>query len=245
MARETADRGLPEMPAQDRTPAVASFAELEQFFTNCRDVGFARRERFPKFHRRGIRNSPRPFGEKPLALEGKNGPPELIEPDRHHRSIRLPGDDLVATPQPEEGTGTRQLSFRKKTNDFAIANLFGRQTHRILRPARRNWDATNGAQDRMQETVPVIFLIDNETNRPWAGDQEDERVDPRDVVGQKQKSATRQTLRSEGRDPINQPHDQQPKGTQDTFGGRNWRHWFMIYNLRDAHCNRQFDDDRT
>ena len=59
----------------------------------------------------------------------------------------------------------------------------------------------------MEETVPVIFLIDNETNRPWAGDQEDERVDPRDVVGQKQKSATRQTLRSDGRDPIKQPHE--------------------------------------
>jgi hypothetical protein len=169
----------------------------------------------------------------------------LIEPDRHHRSIRLARDDLVAAPQPEEGPGTCQLSFRKKTNDFAIANLFGRQTHRILRPARRNRDATNGAQNRMQETVPVIFLIDNETNRPWAGDQEDKRVDPRDVVGQKQKSATRQTLRPDGRDPINQPHEQQPKGTQDPFGGRNWRHRFMIYNLRDAHCNRQFDDDRT
>ena len=71
------------------------------------------------------------------------------------------------------------------------------------------------------------------------------RVDPRDVVRQKQKSATRQTFRSEGRDPINQPHERQPKETKSAFGGRNWRHRFMIYNLRDAHCNRQFDDDWT
>ena len=166
------------MPAQDRAPAVAAFAQLEQFLPHRRDIGFVRRERLSKFHRRRIGNSPRPFREKTLALEGKDGTPELIEPDRHDRSIRLPRDDLVTAPQPQERAGTRQLSFRKKTDDFALANLFRRLPHRIFRPARRDRNAADGAQDRMQETVPVIFLIDNETNRPRTGDQEDDARRP-------------------------------------------------------------------
>ena len=94
----------------------------------------------------------------------------------------------------------------------------------------------------MQKSILVIFLVDDEADRPRTGEQEDDRVDPGDVVGQKQKSAARQPLRADRGDAIDHPRERHSKETQGALGGGNWRHRFMIYNRRVAHCNRQFDE---
>jgi hypothetical protein len=124
------------MPAQDRTPAVAPFAQLEQFFpVPSPNIGFVRRKRLSKFHRRCIGNSLRPFGEKALALEREKSNPRVDRARPAPPVHPLPRDDLVAAPQPREGYRNASVSpSGKRQHDFAIANLFGRQTHRILRP---------------------------------------------------------------------------------------------------------------
>ncbi len=43
----------------------------------------------------------------------------------------------------------------------------------------------------MQNPFVIILLVDDVTNRPWAGELQDERVHPADMIRHKKKTASR------------------------------------------------------
>src|SRR3954463_6753409 len=102
--------------------AIAEFAELEQLFADGGDVGRFGVDGCTECNRHRIRNFPRPALEQTPAGERENRAPQMIRPNWHDRSVSLPRDQLVAALQAQQGAGTRDLSFRNKTNNFPGAN---------------------------------------------------------------------------------------------------------------------------
>src|SRR6185369_5794835 len=97
----------------------------------------------------------------------------------------------------------------------------------------------------MKESILIILLIDDEADWSRTGEQKHNRVDPGNVIGQKQKPAGGQRFRSHRSHTIENARERHSDESQDTFGGRNWRHRFMVYNRRVAHCNWQIDEGKT
>ncbi len=233
------------MLLQDRSLAVANFAELQELLTHGRKPGFFRRERPPKSDQHTIGQLPWPFREEPSAFEGKERAPELVHPDGHYLRIGLARDEFVAALQPQQGSGTRELSFGKQANNLSRTDFFRRRANRVLRAPCVNRNAARQVQKRMQDRIPVILIMNDEANRTRAGDLENDGVDPRDVIRQEQKTARRQSVAANRFDPVNETSKREADEVERAFCERGMRHLFMIYIRRDAHCNRQFDDGRS
>src|SRR5438270_10627303 len=102
-----------------------------------------------------------PFREEAAALEREDRAPELIKPDRNDRRLGLPRDDFVTAPQPQQRSAPGQFALWKKADDFAGANPGDGIAHPVLRFPGRDRDATDGAQDWMEETIPVDAFVDD------------------------------------------------------------------------------------
>ncbi len=89
---QAAQAGVGEMLAQDRALAVADFAELEQFLPHRCDVGVLRHQRPAERDRDGKGKAARPFRKKAPALKREDRAPELVQPNRHERRLRLARD---------------------------------------------------------------------------------------------------------------------------------------------------------
>ena len=94
----------------------------------------------------------------------------------------------------------------------------------------------------MQNWILIIFLVDNETNPPWTRELKHDCVDEGNVIREKKKTTRRKMFSAERLHSINQAPDSKAEEIQNAFGRGSAHHCFIIYNPRDAHCNRQFDE---
>ena len=66
------------------------------------------------------------------------------------------------------------------------------------------------AQEGMEQAVPVVALVDDEADGPRTGELEDDRVDPGDVIGQKEEAARAAScFLPGGGDAIDEPREPQ------------------------------------
>src|SRR5712691_7974295 len=100
-------------------------------------------------------------------------------------------DQFVAAPQTQQCSGARELALRKKTNDLAVRDFFGGSPNRGARTTGINWNTTDDAQEGSQDRFVIEFLVDDVTNGTRTGQLQHNRVDPADVIRQKEKSAGR------------------------------------------------------
>src|SRR5690348_14685297 len=104
------------------------------------------------------------------------------------------GDQFVAASQSQQRSGSRKLSFRKETNNFARRQLFGCGFDRGSRVAGIDWNAADGPEYRLEQWLVIKFLIDDITNPPRTGQLKDDGIDPGNVIRQKQTAAWRQVM---------------------------------------------------
>jgi hypothetical protein len=71
-----------------------------------------------------------------------------------------------------------------------------------MRLPAADWDAPDRAENRMQYSLVIIFLIDHVADRPWAGELQHERVHPADMIRHEKKPAGRQIFQTPRRDTI-------------------------------------------
>src|SRR5947207_390569 len=233
------------MAAKCRALAVTKLAELQQLFPHGRDVCVICTKRVAERDHNPVRNRFGQLREKAAALEREDRAPELIEPYRDDRRFRLARDDFVSAPQTQERSRPREFAFRKKTNDFAGLNPRHCAAHRILRFARRDRNAADGAQNRIEKPVPIDTFIDDESNRPRAGEQKHDRVYPGDMVWEEKKSAFRQSFEAHRRDAINKPRKAEAEKSQHAFEAGRVGHclWFTRSGLFRAIVNSMTPND--
>jgi hypothetical protein len=87
-----------------------------------------------------------------------------------------------------------------------------------MRLTLANRDAPNRAQDRMQNRLVIIFLVDDVADRPGAGELQDEGVHPADMIRHEKKAAGRQVLQTERSDAIKAAHQWPAQEMERTFG---------------------------
>jgi hypothetical protein len=162
----------------------------------------------------------RPLEEIPPAFERENGTPQTIHPYRHDWGIRLPRDQLVTTLQPQEHARPRELAFRENADDLATPNGVPCRPDRLLRLPRRNREGADRLEDRIQKADAVNLRIDNEPDRPWTRELQHDRIDPAEMIREKQKTAARKLLRAVRGDAINPTRERVADATDEAFGGR-------------------------
>ncbi len=139
-------------------------------------------------------------------MERKDRSPELIEPHGDDLSLRVPRNDFITALQTQQGPPPFQFAFREHTDDFAFGDFFRSDANCSMRLALADRDATNRAQNRMQHSLVIIFVVDDVADRPGAGELQDEGVHPADVIRHKKKAAGRQIFQTERSDAIKAAH---------------------------------------
>lgn len=76
----------------------------------------------------------------------------------------------------------------------------------------------------MEQSIPVIAFVDNETNRPRRSEQEDDRIDERNVIREQKKTSGRKLLAPNRRNAINEPREAEAEEVKRAFGERGLRH---------------------
>src|SRR5262245_33465065 len=100
-----------------------------------------------------------------------------------------------------------------------------------MRLASADRDATNCAQDRMQNPLVIIFLVNDVADWTWAGELQDEGVHPADMIGHEEKAAGRQVFQTQRSDPIKAAHQRPAKKIEGAFGSRHFgSHWIVNLN---------------
>src|SRR6266545_6707778 len=177
------------MSVQLRSTPKTKFAELEQFLADCGIVGGLGFERFAKGDRYRVRDALWKFPEKSSALEREDRAPELIEPNRNDLRISVTRNQFVTALQAQEHPRAFQLSLGKKTDDLALRNSFCRGANRRMRVPNIDRNATQRAQNRVQNRVVIVLLVDDVPNRARASELQNDGVNPGDVVRQSKKTA--------------------------------------------------------
>jgi hypothetical protein len=142
----------------------------------------------------------------------------LIEPDRNDLGVRVPRNDFITPLQTQQRSPSFQLPFRKHTHDFAFVELFRSDANCTMRLTLANWDAPNRAQDRMQNRLVIIFVVDDVADRPGTGELQDEGVHPADVIRHEKKPASRQVFQTAHSDAIKAAHQWPAKEIERPFG---------------------------
>ena len=78
----------------------------------------------------------------------------------------------------------------------------------------------------------IIFLVDDVADRPWAGELQDERVHPTDVIRHEKKAAGRQVFQTQRSDPIKAAHQRPSKKIEQTFCGGHFASHRMCHSER-------------
>src|SRR5207237_10300798 len=116
-----------------------------------------------------------------------------------YRSSR---DYTVTATHTQEISSARQYAVWTNTDDFDGAKPRDRRAHSLSRLASGNRHAAGGAQDRIEDPVPVHAFIDDEPDRSRTSERENDRIDPGDVVRHKKEPARRQAIEAARGDPI-------------------------------------------
>src|SRR5215211_3828109 len=89
-----------------------------------------------------------------------------------------------------------------------------------MRLTLADWDAANRAQDRMQNRLVIIFLVDDVADRPGTRELQDEGVHPADVIRHEKKAARRQVFQTARSDAIKTADQWPAKEIKRAFGRR-------------------------
>src|SRR6266702_4114398 len=76
----------------------------------------------------------------------------------------------------------------------------------------------------MQDRLAIKFLVDDIANWPRAGELQNNRIHPSDMVRQEQKSAFRQVVSSHRSGPIKATHQSPAEEIERAFSGGHGRH---------------------
>src|SRR5205814_10030165 len=91
--------------------------------------------------------------------------------------------------------------------------------------------------ERAEHRLVIKFLIDDVTNGSRTGELQDERVNPGDMIWQKEKAAFRQMLEAEGADTIKNFDERPAKKMERALTGGHVRHRLLFtISLRPSIC---------
>ncbi len=166
----------------------------------------------------------RPLEEVAVALEGKNGTPKPIEPDRHHRPPRRARDQLVAALQPQQHAIARKFALGKNAHDLAGLDRLRRPADRFARALGRNRQRPERAEDRVQHAQIVDLRVHDEADLARAGELQHHGIHPREVIRQEEETALRQPLLAVDFDAVNQRRQPLGDGADEVFEKGTWRH---------------------
>src|SRR5215469_13244292 len=114
----------------------------------------------------------------------------------------MSGDHFITALQSQQCPPSFQFAFREHTHDFAFGDFFRSSANGSMRLAPANGDATNRAENRMQDSFVIVFLVDDVADRPRASELQDQRVHPTDMIWHEKKTAGRQVLQTNGSDAV-------------------------------------------
>src|SRR6266481_8957966 len=206
------------MSVQGWPAAETSFAELEQFFANCRNVGGLGVKRFPECDGHRVGDSLWKLCEKSSALEREDGSPELIEPNRNDLRVGVPRDQFITALQSQQRSRAFQLALGENADDFAIGDFFSSGANRSVRMADIDRDAPERTQDWVQNRSVIILLVNDVANWTGTGELQDKGVHPGDMVGHNKKPAAGQIFQTERSDAIQGTNQQSTKEIEGALG---------------------------
>src|SRR5262249_39389011 len=160
-ALQTAHAVFGKMSIQRWPTAETEFAQFEQRLAHGRDVRCFCLEWSSKGDRNRVPDSLWEFPEKFPALERKDRSPKLIEPDRNDLGLRVPRNDFITALQTQQRPSAFQLAFREHTHDFAFGDFFRGGANCGMGLALADGDATNLAQDGLEDWFVIVFLVDD------------------------------------------------------------------------------------
>ena len=82
-----------------------------------------------------------------------------------------------------------------------------------------DWDAAQRPQNWVQNRFVIILLVDDVTNRPRAGELENESIDPTDMIRHKKEAAGRQVFQTKAGDAVEETHQWPAKKIKRAFSG--------------------------
>src|SRR5438309_8872736 len=129
-------------------------------------------------------------------------------------------DQFVTALQTQQRARAFQLTLGKKADNFAIGDFFRGRANRRARMTRVARDAADESHKGLQDRLAIKFLVDDVADRSWARDLQNDRIDPGDVIWQKQKSALREMLNAKRSDAVNAAHQRASKEMKRAFAGR-------------------------
>jgi hypothetical protein len=101
---------------------------------------------------------------------------------------------------------------------------------------RINWNASQRSENWIEDTISINRRIDDVTNRPRAGDLEQNGVNPGDVIGQQKKALSRKMFASNRRDAIKTAGQAEAQEVECAFTER---HRTIVYDLQLVRCQLQ------
>src|SRR4030095_8844084 len=113
-----------------------------------------------------------------------------------------------------------------------------------MRLALADGDATNRAQDRMQDPLVIIFLVDDVADWTWAGELQNKGIHPTDVIGHEKKAAGRQVFQTQRSDSIKAAHQWPPKEIKRAFGSGHFASHRSCHSERSEESLTPFWTDR-
>ena len=135
----------------------------------------------------------------------------MIEPNRNDLRVGVPRDQFITALQTQQRSRAFQLALGKKTDDLALGNFLRCSANGGTRIASIDWNTTQRPQNRVQNRFVIMFLVDDVSNRARASELQNERVNPGDVVRQKEESALWKIFQSKRSDPVKATHQQPTK----------------------------------
>lgn len=217
MALQPAQTCLSEVAAKDGAMLVGEVSQDEEAFADEGDSGLPGGDGSAEDDGDRIGNAARYFPEIFAAMEGEDGAPELIHPDRDDGSAGLASDQLEAALQAEQGAGAGELALRENADDLAGANEVGSCTDGLLCMPGGDGDGFDEPEQPVEGGLAVDRIEDEEADGAGRSDLEDNGVDPGDVIWQEEEARLREGLGSIRADAVNDAAKEFCKPQEGTF----------------------------
>ena len=191
-----------QVTAQQRALLKGSLPQFQQPLPHACHARAVGRERLAEGDADRIGNPLRPFLEIFVALKRKNGSPELVEPDRHDGSVRVPRDDFVSPAQPQKDAASGEFALRENADDLSRPNALGSLLHGLLGAMGGDGDRLHQTEERVQQRVPIDRLVHQKPDRAGTGGLQENGVYPGDVIGQQKAPSRRKVFEAGDPYPI-------------------------------------------
>lgn len=189
LALQSRDAGASEVSAEFLASLVGGLTEDEETFADVGDVGFFRRDRDVEGNSDRIWNAGGHFPEEEAALEGKDGTPKAVEPDRDDRGAGAAGDEFEAFFKLEQRAAAAEFAFGKNADDFACGQFFRGEPDSVLGVRFRDRDGFDPAKNEVERGDVVDGAVDQKSHGTRAGELQHNGVHVGEVVGNEEHPA--------------------------------------------------------